>query len=177
MILENILIAKLPEAYAPFSPIVDVMPVIPVLFLLLAFVWQAAAMTTAVLFSGKKVVLFAVPGAFTPACSEAHLPGFVVHVDEIKARGVDTVACMSVNDVFVMNAWGKASNAEHLQMLADGNGDFTAALGLELDGKAWGLGVRSQRFAMIVDDGVVSLLNIDEAAVDASSAEAILAAL
>jgi peroxiredoxin len=105
------------------------------------------------------------------------LPGFVVHVDEIKARGVDTVACMSVNDVFVMNAWGKASNAEHLQMLADGNGDFTAALGLELNGKAWGLGVRSQRFAMIVDDGVVSLLNIDEAAVDASSAEAILAAL
>ena len=135
------------------------------------------AITTAALFSGKKVVLFAVPGAFTPACSEAHLPGFVVHVDDIKARGVDTVACMSVNDVFVMNAWGKASNAEHLQMLADGNGDFTAALGLELDGKAWGLGVRSQRFAMIVDDGVVSLLNIDEAAVDVSSAEAILAAL
>ena len=135
------------------------------------------AMTTEALFTGKKVVLFAVPGAFTPACSESHLPGFVVHVDSIKARGVDTVACMSVNDVFVMNAWGKASNAEHLQMLADCNGDFTAALGLQLDGKVWGLGMRSQRFAMIVDDGVVSLLNIDEAAVDASSAETVLAAL
>ena len=125
----------------------------------------------------KKVVLFAVPGAFTPTCSMAHLPGFVVHVDAIKAKGVDTVACMSVNDVFVMDAWGKASNAEHLLMLADGNGTFTAALGLELDGTGYGMGTRSKRFAMIVENGVVTLLNVDAGALEGSSAEAILAAL
>ena len=126
---------------------------------------------------GKKVVLFAVPGAFTPTCSAAHLPGFVVHVDDIKAKGVDTVACMSVNDVFVMDAWGKGSNAEHISMLADGNATFTQALGLELDGSGFGMGTRSQRFAMIVDNGVVTLLNVDAGALEASSAEAILAAL
>jgi peroxiredoxin len=134
-------------------------------------------LSTADLFAGKKVVLFAVPGAFTPTCSAAHLPGFVVHVDEIKAKGVDTVACMSVNDVFVMHAWGQSGNAEHIQMLADGNGTFTEALGLVLDGSGFGMGARSKRFAMVVDDGVVSLLNVDEAALEASSAEAILAAL
>ena len=134
-------------------------------------------LSTADLFAGKKVVLFAVPGAFTPTCSAAHLPGFVVHVDDIKAKGVDTVACMSVNDVFVMHAWGQSANAEHIQMLADGNGTFTEALGLVLDGSGFGMGSRSKRFAMIVDDGVVTLLNIDEAALDGSSAEAILAAL
>jgi len=134
-------------------------------------------MSTADIFEGKKVVLFAVPGAFTPTCSMAHLPGFVVHVDEIKSKGVDTVACMSVNDVFVMNAWGQSANAEHLVMLADGNADFTTALGLELDGTGFGMGKRSQRFAMIVDDGVVSLLNVDAGALEGSSAEAILAAL
>ena len=134
-------------------------------------------MSTADIFDGKKVVLFAVPGAFTPTCSMAHLPGFVVHVDEIKSKGVDTVACMSVNDVFVMNAWGQSANAEHLVMLADGNADFTTALGLELDGYGFGMGKRSQRFAMIVDDGVVSLLNVDAGALEGSSAEAILAAL
>ena len=134
-------------------------------------------LSTADLFAGKKVVLFAVPGAFTPTCSAAHLPGFVVHVDEIKAKGVDTVACMSVNDVFVMHAWGQSANAEHIQMLADGNGTFTEALGLVLDGSGFGMGSRSKRFAMIVDDGVVTLLNVDEAALDGSSAEAILAAL
>jgi len=134
-------------------------------------------MSTADIFDGKKVVLFAVPGAFTPTCSMAHLPGFVVHVDEIKSKGVDTVACMSVNDVFVMNAWGHSANAEHLVMLADGNADFTTALGLELDGSGFGMGKRSQRFAMIVDDGVVSLLNVDAGALEGSSAEAILAAL
>ena len=134
-------------------------------------------MSTADIFDGKKVVLFAVPGAFTPTCSMAHLPGFVVHVDEIKSKGVDTVACMSVNDVFVMNAWGQSANAEHLVMLADGNADFTTALGLELDGSGFGMGKRSQRFAMIVDDGVVSLLNVDAGALEGSSAEAILAAL
>ena len=133
--------------------------------------------STADIFDGKKVVLFAVPGAFTPTCSMAHLPGFVVHVDAIKAKGVDTVACMSVNDVFVMDAWGKAANAEHLVMLADGNGDFTKALDLVLDASVYGMGARSKRFAMVVDDGVVSLLNIDEAALEGTSAEAILAAL
>ena len=136
-----------------------------------------AGISTADIFDGKKVVLFAVPGAFTPTCSMAHLPGFVVHVDAIKAKGVDTVACMSVNDVFVMDAWGKAANAEHLMMLADGNGDFTKALDLVLDASVYGMGARSKRFAMIVDDGVVSLLNVDEAALEGTSAEAILAAL
>ncbi len=134
-------------------------------------------LSTADLFVGKKVVLFAVPGAFTPTCSAAHLPGFVVHVDDIKAKGVDTVACMSVNDVFVMHAWGQSANAEHIQMLADGNGTFTEALGLVLDGSGFGMGSRSKRFAMVVDDGVVTLLNVDEAALEGSSAEAILAAL
>ena len=134
-------------------------------------------LSTADLFAGKKVVLFAVPGAFTPTCSAAHLPGFVVHVDEIKAKGVDTVACMSVNDVFVMHAWGQSANAEHIQMLADGNGTFTEALGLVLDGSGFGMGARSKRFAMVVDDGVVTLLNVDEAALEGSSAEAIFAAL
>ncbi|RZO22790.1 MAG: peroxiredoxin [SAR92 clade bacterium] len=133
--------------------------------------------STADIFDGKKVVLFAVPGAFTPTCSMAHLPGFVVHVDAIKAKGVDTVACMSVNDVFVMHAWGQSANAEDLMMLADGNAEFTAALGLELDGTGFGMGKRSQRFAMIVDDGVVSLLNVDAGALEGSSAEAVLAAL
>jgi glutaredoxin/glutathione-dependent peroxiredoxin len=134
-------------------------------------------LSTADLFGGKKVVLFAVPGAFTPTCSAAHLPGFVVHVDDIKAKGVDTVACMSVNDVFVMHAWGQSANAEHIQMLADGNGTFTEALGLVLDGTGFGMGARSQRFAMVVDDGDVTLLNVDAGALEASSAEAILAAL
>jgi len=136
-----------------------------------------AGISTADIFAGKKVVLFAVPGAFTPTCSAAHLPGFVVHVDDIKAKGVDTVACMSVNDVFVMHAWGQSANADHLMMLADGNGDFTKAVGLELDGTGFGMGTRSKRFAMIVDDGVVSLLNVDAGALEGSSAEAILAAL
>ena len=134
-------------------------------------------LSTGDLFAGKKVVLFAVPGAFTPTCSAAHLPGFVVHVDDIKAKGVDTVACMSVNDVFVMHAWGQSANAEHIQMLADGNGTFTEALGLVLDGSGFGMGARSKRFAMVVDDGVVTLLNVDVSALEGSSAEAILAAL
>ncbi|HAZ79660.1 MAG TPA: peroxiredoxin [Porticoccaceae bacterium] len=134
-------------------------------------------MSTSDVFDGKKVVLFAVPGAFTPTCSVAHLPGFVVHLDDIKGKGVDTVACMSVNDVFVVDAWGKSANAEHLLMLADGNGDFAKALDLTLDGRGFGMGLRSQRFAMIVDNGVVSLLNVDAGALDGSSAEAILAAL
>jgi len=128
-------------------------------------------------FNGKKVVLFAVPGAFTPTCSVAHLPGFVVQYDEIIAKGVDTVACLAVNDVFVMNAWGKSSNAENILMLADGNGTYATALGLELDGSGFGMGIRSKRFAMIVNDGVVELLNVDEGKFEGSSAEAVLAAL
>ena len=109
--------------------------------------------TTDELFAGKKVVLFAVPGAFTPGCSMTHLPGYVVNADKIKVAGVDSIVCMAVNDAFVMDAWGKAQNAEEIIMLADGNGEFTTALGLELDGTGFGLGHRSQRFAMIVEDG------------------------
>ena len=133
--------------------------------------------STSDIFDGKKVVLFAVPGAFTPGCSMTHLPGYVVHYDNIIAKGVDTVACMAVNDPFVMGAWGDAQNAENLLMLADGNAEFTDKIGLELDGSGFGLGKRSQRFAMIVDDGVVSLLNVDQGEIKVSAAEAILDAL
>lgn len=133
--------------------------------------------STEALFAGKKVVLFAVPGAFTPTCSAAHLPGFVVNADDIKAKGVDTIVCMAVNDVFVMDAWGKAQNAENLVMLADGNGEFTEALGLSLDGSGFQMGQRSQRFALIANDGVVELLNVDAKGLEKSSAETILAAL
>lgn len=126
------------------------------------------------LFNKKKVVLFAVPGAFTPTCSAAHLPGFVVNADAIKAKGVDEIICLSVNDVFVMDAWGKASNAEELTMLADGNADFVESMGLELDGTGWAMGVRSKRFAMIVNDGVVQSLEVDESGFEKSSAEAVL---
>jgi peroxiredoxin len=134
--------------------------------------------TTDEIFNGKKVVFFAVPGAFTPGCSVTHLPGFVVNADKIKAMGVDTIVCMSVNDAFVMGAWGQAQNAEELLMLADGNGDFTQSLGLDFDGSGFGLGTRSQRFAMIVDNGVVSHLNIESGpGVDVSSADSIMALL
>jgi len=113
------------------------------------------------LFAGKKVVLFALPGAFTPTCSASHLPGFVVNADKIKAKGVDEIVCLSVNDAFVMDAWGKAQNAEEIHMVADGNADFAKAVGLELDLIARGMGVRLQRFAMIVEDGVVKHLNVE----------------
>lgn len=130
------------------------------------------------IFAGKKVVLFAVPGAFTPGCSLTHLPGYVVNADKIKAKGVDTIACMAVNDAFVMDAWGKAQNAEDLLMLGDGNGEFTTALGLELDGTGFGLGKRSQRFAMVVDNGTVTQLNVEPGAgVDVSSADSMMALL
>jgi peroxiredoxin len=130
------------------------------------------------LFAGKKVVLFALPGAFTPTCSAAHLPGFVANADKIKAKGVDSVVCLSVNDAFVMSAWGEDKNAEELIMLADGNGDFTSAVGLEMDGSAFGLGKRSQRYAMIAEDGVVTALNVEApGAFEVSSADAILALL
>ena len=114
---------------------------------------------------GKKVVLFAVPGAFTPTCSERHLPGFVEQADALKAKGVDAIACVAVNDPFVLGAWEKASNVGgKVKMLSDGNGEFTRALGLEFDGSGFGLGTRSRRYAMVVDDGTVKTLLVEEVA-------------
>lgn len=113
------------------------------------------------LFAGKKVVLFAVPGAFTPGCSNTHLPGYVINADKIKAKGVDSIVCLSVNDAFVMDAWGKAQNASELMMVADGNGELTRKMGLEMDGSSYGLGTRCQRFAAIVEDGVIRFLAIE----------------
>jgi len=130
------------------------------------------------IFAGKKVVLFAVPGAFTPGCTVTHLPGYVVQADKIKAKGVDSIVCLAVNDAFVMDAWGKSQNAEELIMLADGNGDFTKAIGLELDATGFGMGTRSKRYAMIVDNGVVTHLAVEPAGgIVESAAEAILAKL
>jgi peroxiredoxin len=129
------------------------------------------------LFAGKKVVLFAVPGAFTPTCSEAHLPGYVVQADKLKEKGVDIIACVAVNDAFVMKAWGEAQNASELMMLADGDASFTKALGLEMDTAGFG-GVRSQRYAMIIEDGVVTTLNVEAPkSFEVSKVEAILEAL
>ncbi len=131
-------------------------------------------MTTADVFGGKKVALFAVPGAFTPTCSKTHMPGFVNRVAELKAKGFDTVACTAVNDAFVMAAWSKDTGADgKILMLADGSADFAKKIGLELDISARGLGVRSKRYAMAVDNGVVKILNIEDApaGVDKSSAE------
>ena len=131
------------------------------------------------IFKGKKVVLFAVPGAFTPTCSAKHLPGFVQNADAIKAKGVDTIACISVNDAFVMGAWGKdQGTGEKVTMLADGSANFAKALGLELDITARGMGVRSQRYALVAQDGVVTHLAIEEpGGFDVSRAEAVLEAL
>ena len=127
-------------------------------------------------FKGKKVALFAVPGAFTPTCSAKHLPGYRDHADDFKAKGVDTIACISVNDVFVMGAWAKDQNVgDSVLLLADGNGDFTKAIGLEMDGSKFGMGGRSQRYSMIVKDGVVTTLNIEEGGqFNVSSAEYML---
>jgi glutaredoxin/glutathione-dependent peroxiredoxin len=138
-----------------------------------------APISTSDLFKGKKVVLFAVPGAFTPTCSAKHLPGFVGKAEVLKAKGVDTIACVSVNDVFVMNAWGKDQKADgKVLMLADGNGEFTKAMGLELDGKGFGMGTRSQRYSLIAEDGVVKVLNVEKpGAFEASSAETALGQL
>ena len=120
------------------------------------------AKTTSDIFAGKTVALFAVPGAFTPTCSARHLPGFLDQARSLKAKGVDLIACVSVNDVFVMDAWGKAQHVEgDILMLSDGNGDFTKAVGLEMDGSKFGMGPRSQRYSMIVDDGVVKELNVE----------------
>lgn len=112
------------------------------------------------LFAGKKVALFAVPGAFTPTCSLAHLPGYVAVADKMQEKGVDSILCLSVNDAFVMDAWGKASNAEHITMLADGNGSFAKLIGLDMDTDTFG-GLRSQRYSMLVDDGVVKSLHVE----------------
>lgn len=112
-------------------------------------------------FAGRKVVLFAVPGAFTPTCSAKHLPGFVDMADDFFAQGVDAIGCMAVNDVFVMGAWGRGAGADRIDMLADGNGEFTRALGLELDASGFGMGMRSQRFAIVAEDGVVTGLFVE----------------
>ena len=135
--------------------------------------------STEEIFNGKKVVLFALPGAFTPTCSASHLPGYVVKSDEIFAKGVDRIVCLSVNDAFVMGAWGEQQNVEdRVMMIADGSGHFTQAVGLELDRRQGGLGMRSQRYAMIVNDGVVELLNIEAPAkLEVSDADTILASL
>ena len=133
-------------------------------------------LTTAEVFKGKTVALFALPGAFTPTCSAKHLPGFVEHAGSLKGKGVDTVACLSVNDAFVMGAWGKDQNVgDKVLMLADGSGAFTEALGLTLDLTPNGMGKRSKRYAMIVDNGTVSALNVEEPGkFEVSSAEAVM---
>jgi peroxiredoxin len=131
--------------------------------------------TTDELFKGKKVALFSVPGAFTPTCSAKHLPSFVNHAGDLKAKGVDTIACMSVNDAFVMGAWGKDQKADgKVMMLADGNADYSKALGLDSDYSGYGMGVRGKRFSMVVDDGVVTQLNIDDEGYGKTSAETML---
>ncbi len=124
-------------------------------------------------FKGKKVVAFSVPGAFTPTCSNQHLPSYLKNYDKVKAQGIDTIVCMAVNDVFVMDAWGKDRGVGNkITMLADGNGEYAKKLGLELDGSKFGLGTRGKRFSMIVKDGVVEKLNVDEGKYELSSAEA-----
>lgn len=137
-------------------------------------------MTTGELTAGKKVVLFAVPGAFTPTCHAKHLPSYVENHEKLRARGVDTVACIAVNDAFVLDAWAKAGDAEgKVLMLADGNGTFTRAIGMDFDGSGFGLGTRSKRYSMLVEDGILKALNIEESpgVMDVSGADGILAAL
>ena len=131
------------------------------------------------IFKGKKVVLFAVPGAFTPTCSMKHLPGFLEQADAIKAKGIDEIVCLSVNDAFVMGAWGKANSAAgKVRMLADGNGDFTKAVGLSLDASGFGMGTRSQRYALIVNDGKVQEVLVEPGpGLNVSSAESVLGKL
>ncbi len=135
--------------------------------------------TVGEVFKGKKVVVFAVPGAFTPTCSMKHLPGFLEQASAIKAKGVDEIVCLSVNDAFVMGAWGKSNNAQgKVRMLADGNGDFTKAVGLTLDASGFGMGTRSQRYAMIVQDGKVKEVFVEPGpGLTVSSAESVLAKL
>jgi peroxiredoxin len=138
-----------------------------------------AAKTTDDVFKGRRVVLVAVPGAFTPTCHRNHLPGYVTRRDDILARGIDAIAVTSVNDVFVLEAWSKSAGAEGIEFLADGNGDFAKAIGLDMDGTGFGLGVRSKRYAMLVEDGVVRVLNVEDAPskADLSGAETLLKSL
>jgi peroxiredoxin len=139
-----------------------------------------ATKTTADVFTGKRVVLFAVPGAFTPTCNNNHLPGFLANLDAFKGKGIDTVACTAVNDVFVLDAWSRSTGAgDKILFLADGNGEFAKALGLDLDASGAGLGIRSKRYAMLVEDGVVKALNVEDAPgkAEKSAAEALLASL
>ena len=151
---------------------------IPAMKLMVATVEGPREADTAVLLGPGKAVLFAVPGAFTPTCSAKHLPGFVQHAAEFKAKGVERIICLSVNDAFVMGAWGKDQKTGDIIMLADGSAAFTKALGLELDLTARGMGIRSQRFALIAQDGIVTHLAVEEAGgFDVSRAEAILEAL
>jgi peroxiredoxin len=135
--------------------------------------------TTDDLFKGKKAVIFGLPGAFTPTCSAKHLPGFVTHADELKKKGVEVIACLSVNDAFVMDAWGKSQNAgDKVLMLADGNADFAKATGLTMDGTGYGMGLRTSRWAMVLEDGKVKTLNVEApGAFEVSSAEAVMKAL
>jgi peroxiredoxin len=127
------------------------------------------------LFRGRRIALFAVPGAFTPTCSARHLPGFIDKAEELHARGIDEIICVAVNDVFVMDAWGRSAGAAgKVTMLADGNGTFARALGLEMDGSGFGMGQRSKRFSMLVRDGVVEVLNVDEGGFNLTSAEHLL---
>ena len=137
------------------------------------------AVSTDEIFGGKKVALFAVPGAFTPTCNDAHFPGYLIQNDNLREKGVDSIVCMAVNDPFVMAAWGKALNVgDRVDLYADGNGDYSAALGLTLDLKAIGLGTRSARFALVADDGVVTYLGVEPGKdVGVSSAEAVLESL
>jgi len=138
---------------------------------------QHQTKSAAELFAGKKVVLFAVPGAFTPTCSAAHLPGYIAHADAFQAKGVDMIACLSVNDAFVMQAWAEGQNAEHITMLADGGAVLTQAMGLEMSTGSFG-GIRSQRYAMILDNGEVKHLALEEPkSFEVSKAERILAVL
>ncbi len=133
-------------------------------------------LTTAELFTGKRVLLFAVPGAFTPTCDKKHLPGYISQIDQLRAKGIDTVACVAVNDVFVMNAWGKSAGADgKVLMLADGNGDYAKALGLQMDATGFGMGLRSQRFALLIKNGVAERVDVEPAgAFKVSSAEEML---
>lgn len=129
-------------------------------------------------FAGRKLVIFAVPGAFTPTCSAYHLPGFVERVADFLEKGIDAIGCVAVNDIFVMHAWGKSLKAEGIDMLADGNAEFARALGLERDSSAFGMGIRSQRFALVANDGIVTQLMIEAPGeFRVSSAESVLAAL
>ncbi len=149
----------------------DKIPAVSVSFI---FAGETSAVSTDQLFADKKVVLFALPGAFTPTCSASHLPGYIVHADDILSKGVDLIACLSVNDAFVMKAWADTQNAEQITMIADGGADLTKAMGLDMDSGSFG-GIRSRRYSMIIEDGVVTALNVEEPKTfEVSSAEAML---